>query len=32
MRIHMRRFTRPTNALSKKFENHAHIVAIYAVW
>jgi hypothetical protein len=28
----IRRFTRPTNAFSKKFENHAHMVAIYAVW
>jgi hypothetical protein len=25
-------FTRLTNAFSKKFENHAHMVAIYAVW
>ncbi len=32
MRISMRRFTRLTNAFSKKFENHAHMVAIYAVW
>ena len=24
--------TRLTNAFSKKFENHAHMVAIYAVW
>ncbi len=32
MRMHMRRFTRLTNALSKKFENHAHMVALYAVW
>ena len=32
MRMHMRRFTRLTNAFSKKFENHAHMVAIYAVW
>ena len=28
----MRRFTRLTNAFSKKFENHAHMVALYAVW
>jgi hypothetical protein len=26
------RFTRLTNAFSKKFENHAQMVAIYAVW
>ena len=32
MRMAMRRFTRLTNAFSKKFENHAHMVAIYAVW
>ena len=32
MRMHMRRFTRLTNAFSKKFENHAHMVARYAVW
>jgi IS1 family transposase len=32
MRMHNRRFTRLTNAFSKKFENHAHMVAIYAVW
>ncbi len=30
--MHNRRFTRLTNAFSKKFENHAHMVAIYAVW
>ena len=28
----MRRFTRLTNACSKKFENHCHMVALYAVW
>jgi hypothetical protein len=28
MRMHMRRFTRLTNAFSKKFENHAHMVAL----
>ncbi len=28
MRMHMRRFTRLTNAFSKKVENHAHAVAI----
>jgi IS1 family transposase len=32
LRMHNRRFTRLTNAFSKKFENHAHMVAIYAVW
>ena len=32
MRMYNRRFTRLTNAFSKKFENHAHMVAIYAVW
>lgn len=32
MRMHMRRFTRLTNAFSKKFTNHAHMVAIYTVW
>ena len=32
MRMHMRRFTRLTNAFSKKFESHAHMVAFYAVW
>ena len=32
MRMHNRRFTRLTNAFSRKFENHAHMVAIYAFW
>lgn len=32
MRMHNRRFTRLTNAFSKKFENHAYMVAIWAVW
>ena len=32
MRMHMRRFTRLTNAFSKKFENHMHMVALYAVF
>ncbi|MGA2411413.1 MAG: IS1 family transposase [Candidatus Binataceae bacterium] len=31
MRMHNRRFTRLTNAFSKKFENHAHMVAIWSV-
>jgi IS1 family transposase/lambda repressor-like predicted transcriptional regulator len=31
-RMHMRRFTRLTNAHSKKFENHCHMIAIYTVW
>ena len=29
MRMHMQRFTRLTNAFSKKVENHAHAVAIH---
>lgn len=32
MRMHMRRFTRLTNAFSKKFENHMHMAALYTVW
>jgi IS1 family transposase len=32
MRMHMRRYTRLTNAHSKKFENHCHMVAIYTLW
>ena len=32
MRMHMRRFTRLTDAFSKKFENHVHMVALYAVF
>ena len=28
----MRRFTRLTNAFSKKFDNHVHMVALYTVW
>jgi hypothetical protein len=28
----MRRFTRLTNAFSKKLGNHAHMVALYALW
>ena len=31
MRMGMRRFTRLTNAFSKKIQNHAAMVAIYAV-
>ena len=31
-RTHMRRFARLTNAHSKKFENHCHMVALYTVW
>jgi IS1 family transposase len=32
MGMQMRRFTRLTNAFSKKFENHMHMVALYTVW
>jgi hypothetical protein len=32
MRMGMRWFTRLTNAFSKKFENHCHMVALYTVW
>ena len=32
MRMHMRRFTRLTNAFSKKLENHMRMVALYTVW
>lgn len=32
MRMANRRFTRLTNAFSKKFANHVHMVAIYTVW
>ncbi len=31
MRMHMRRFTRLTNAFSKKVEGHTAMVAIYTV-
>ncbi|HWE49215.1 MAG TPA: DDE-type integrase/transposase/recombinase [Bryobacteraceae bacterium] len=32
MRMSMRRFTRLTNAFSKKLENHAAVIAIYFTW
>ncbi len=32
MRMGMRRFTRKTNAFSKKFENHCHAIAIHFVY
>jgi hypothetical protein len=32
MRMSMRRFTRLTNAFSKKLENHAAAVALYFTW
>ena len=32
MRMHTRRFTRLTNAFSKKVENHAHTVALFAMY
>jgi hypothetical protein len=32
MRMSMRRFTRLTNAFSKKLTNHAHMVVLYALW
>jgi IS1 family transposase len=31
-RMHMRRYTRLTNAHSKKFENHCHMVSLNTVW
>ncbi len=32
MRMHLGRFTRLTNAFSKKIENHAHAVALHFVY
>jgi IS1 family transposase len=32
MRMHMRRFTRLTNAFSKKIENHAYAIALHFVY
>jgi hypothetical protein len=32
VRLHTRRFTRLTNAFSKKVENHAHSVALFAMY
>lgn len=32
MRMHTRRFTRLTNAFSKKFENHCHSLSLYFCW
>jgi hypothetical protein len=32
MRMNMRRFTRLTNAFSKKVENHAHAIALHFMY
>jgi IS1 family transposase len=32
VRVHTRRFTRLTNGFSKKVENHAHSVALFAMY
>jgi hypothetical protein len=32
MRMSMKRFARLSNAFSKKFDNHCHMVALYTVW
>jgi hypothetical protein len=32
MRMQMRRFTRLTNAFSKKIENHIHMISIFYTW
>ena len=32
LRMHNRRFTRLTNAFSKKFHSHVNMVALYTVW
>ena len=32
VRMHTRRFTRLTNAFSKRVENHAHAIALFAMY